>query len=224
MSRVGQNIKEARSKANLSQKQLAKKVGVSESFIKDVELGKKIVNETTMNKFSKVLGKELNDITMSFEEEVLNEDVGVNKSSRSVATPKVSEVWNDAFSSLLKTIPVYGYDLAKPSKGRQMPIVNNKIEGYSKDKVLFLKIEKDDMIGFRIAEGDIAFGHITHEIENNAICLIEYNETRTLRQIKRIDNSKLLLISNKGSIRTETVTHKDIKVLVRLDRVEVTLP
>ncbi|MCY6959184.1 helix-turn-helix domain-containing protein [Clostridium brassicae] len=222
MSRVGEKIKEARTASKLTQKQLAKKIGVSESFIKDIELGKKIINESVMNKISKALGKDLNDITMSFEEEVLKEAVE-EKRGRKVDTPKVNDVWNDAFSSVLKTVPVYEYNLNKALDGRKMPIIDNKIEGYSKDKVVFLKIQDDDMIGFRISKGDIAFGHITHEIDNNAICLIEYNGERNIRQIKKLDSNKILLISNRGSLRTETVSPKDIKVLIKLDRVEIIL-
>ncbi|MEL7597913.1 MAG: S24 family peptidase, partial [Clostridiaceae bacterium] len=75
----------------------------------------------------------------------------------------------------------------------------------------------------RISKGDIAFAHITHEVQNNSICLIEYNGERKIRQIKKLDNTKLLLVSNKGSLRTETVGIKEIKVLVKLDRVEIKL-
>ncbi|MCY6370027.1 S24 family peptidase [Clostridium ganghwense] len=222
MSRIGNKIKQVRLEAKLSQKQLAKKIGASENFIKDVELGRKVVNQSVMDRISKVLGKDLNDITMSFEEQALEEGKQ-EKIGKTAPIEKVKDVWNDAFSSVLKTVPVYGYDMNKALEGRKMPIIGNKIEGYSKDKVLFLKVEDDDMIGFRMAKGDIAFAHITHEIQNNSICLIEYNGEKIIRQIKKLDNSKLLLISNRGSLRTDTVGIKDIKVLAKLDRVEIKL-
>lgn len=222
MSRIGDKIKEVRLSSKLTEKQLAKKLGVAESFIKDVELGRKVANESLINRISKILGKDLNDITMSFEEQALEEG---KQEKKGVSAPveKVKDVWNDAFSSVLKTVPVYGYDMSKALEGRKMPIMDNKIEGHSKDKVLFLQIEDDDMMGFRISKGDIAFAHITHEVQNNSICLIEYNGERKIRQIKKLDNTKLLLVSNKGSLRTETVGIKEIKVLVKLDRVEIKL-
>ncbi|MFU0825653.1 S24 family peptidase [Clostridium sp.] len=225
MSRVGSKIREARLNLKMTEKQLAKKLGVSEGFIKEVESGRKVVNESVMDKISKVLGKDFNDITMSFEaetfEEVIDEKKGKRENKKTVE--EVNDVWNDAFSSVLKAVPIYGYDMNKALALRQMPVINNKIEGHSKDKVLFLQIEDDDMIGYRISKGDIAFGHITHEIENNAICLIERGDKRYIRQIKKLDSSKLLLISNSSTLRTETVGIKDIKVLVRLDRVEIAL-
>lgn len=220
MSRIGIKVKEARLSANMTEKQLAKKIGVAESFIKEVETGRKVVNESIIEKISKVLGKDLNDISMSFEAETYVEE--------EVSRPKkvieaVQDVWNDAFSSVLKTVPVYGYDLNKALDGKQMPILNNKIEGHNKDKVLFLEIQDDDMIGFRMAKGDIAFGYITHEVENNTTCLIENKGERVIRQIKKLDNTKILLVSNKRSLRTETVGVKDIKVLVKLEKLEIKL-
>lgn len=220
MSRVGSKIKEARQNLSMTEKQLAKKIGVSESFIKEVESGKKVINEDVMKKLSKVLGNDLNDITMSFEAEPFKDEEKIEPKK---TLEKVNEVWNDAFSSVLKTVPIYGYDLNKTVGGRQIPVINNKIEGHTKDKVLFIEIADDDMSGFRMAKGDIAFGYITHEVENNAICLVEYNGERNIRQIKKLDNTKLLLVSNRNSLKTETVGVKEIKVLVKLEKLEIKL-
>ncbi|OOB75479.1 DNA-binding protein [Clostridium haemolyticum] len=221
MSRIGSKIREARLKSNITEKQLAKKIGVSEKFIKEVESGKKVINESVMGKISKVLGKDLNDVTMSFEAQFYEEEKSQNTNKKTVET--INDVWNDALGSVLKPVPVYGYDMARIIEMRKLPIVGNKVEGHAKDKVLFLKVEDDDMIGSRIAKGDIAFGYITHEIENNALCLIEYNGERHIRQIKKLDSNKLLLISNGNSLRTETITVRDIKVLVRLEKIEIKL-
>jgi Predicted transcription factor, homolog of eukaryotic MBF1 len=222
MSRVGENIKNTRNSIGMSQKQLAKKLGVAESFINEVESGRKIANQSLIDRLSKVLGKDINDITMSFEEEVYKEE----KTQKFSSEPKkesVKEVWSEAFGSVLKNVPVYRYSLDKAISWKQLPLINNKVEGYAQDKVLYLEIEDDDMIGFRIGSGDLGFAHITHEIENNTICLIDYNNGRAIRQIRKLDNNKLLLISNKGSLRTETVDSKDIKVLAKLDRIEIKL-
>lgn len=44
-----------------------------------------------------------------------------------------------------------------------------------------------------------------------------------IRQIKKLDGNKILLISNKGSISTETVNSKEIKLLAKLDLLEIKL-
>ena len=221
MSRVGDRIKEVREAKAISQKQLGKKLGVSESYINEIEMGRKVINEKMLEKISKILGEEIEDTSVSF-----HADEHVEERKPKLERPseeKVKEVWNDAFSSVLKNVAIYKYDLAKAIGIKQMPIISNKVEGYAQDKVLFLEIENDDMLGFRICTGDIAFAHLTHEIENNAISLVDYNGERVLRQIKKLDSNKILLISNKGSMRTETVQHKDVKVIAKLDRVEFKL-
>lgn len=222
MSRIGDKIRNARQVKKMTQKQLAKKLGVSEKFINEVEIGKRIANQDIIDRLSKILGKEINDITMSFEENIYKEE---EKSQIKPVNSKkiVNDVWSDALSDVLKNIPIYNYDLNKSIGFKHLPVIHNKIEGYSKDKVLYLKISDDDMSGFRIKKGDMAFGHLTQEIENNAILLLEYDGNRVVRQIKRLGGSKVLLISNSGSLRTETREEKDLKPILKLDRLEINL-
>jgi transcriptional regulator with XRE-family HTH domain len=234
MSRAGEKLKAVRTQLGLSQKQLAKKMGVAESFINEVEQGRKILNEAMINKLSSLAGKDVNDISMSVEEEAGREVVDVKtdsfKASKAVSSkytnrelPEVSDVWSNALSSVLKTVNIFKYDLKEVVGSRQLPVVSNKVEGYALDKVIYLLIEEDDMVGFRMAKGDIAFAHLTHEVENNAICLIEVNGERVIRQIKKLDNSKVLLISNRSTLRTETAYIKEINVIAKLDRLEIKL-
>ena len=50
MNRVAQKIKDARLKSGMSEKQLAKKCGLSVSYILQIETGKKIINEKMADK------------------------------------------------------------------------------------------------------------------------------------------------------------------------------
>lgn len=224
MSRIGEKINILRNKKGMSKKQLGKKLGVSEKFLTEVESGRKVINEKLIDKMSKIFGEDINDISMNFEdmmEEEKNIKVDINTALKN--KDKVNDVWSNALGSILKSIPIYGYDLNKILGKKQVPVVSNKIEGYSADKVLFLQIEDDDMLGFRIAKGDIAFIRVTHEIENNSICLVEYNGERAIRQIKNLGGEKILLINNKGNLRTETVNKKALKVLAKLEKLEIKL-
>ncbi|MEW9096737.1 MAG: helix-turn-helix transcriptional regulator [Clostridiaceae bacterium] len=221
MSRVGEKIRQLRSEVGLSQKQLGKKLGVSENFINEVELGRKVINQNLIDRIGKVLGKDLNDITMSFEEEVFQKEE--KKLNYEPKKEKVNEIWNEAFGSVLKNIPIYEYALNKTLGSKQLPIVGNKIEGYAQDKVFYIKIEDDEMMGFRICKEDLALAVSTQEITNNSICLIENAGERKIRQIKKLDNSKVLLISNPNSVRADTVDVKSLKVIARLIRLEINL-
>jgi transcriptional regulator with XRE-family HTH domain len=239
MSRIGQEINKLRLQKGMTQKQLAKKLGVSEGFVLDIESGRKIISDDMIGRVSKALDFELGPIGLFASENVnVPEKSDAERSTKprmsgvahrsAEATQKtplqpVQEVWDDAFGNILKTVPVYGYRMDKLIDKKLLPIEKNKVDGFQKDKVFFLNIEDSEMSGFRILKGDRAFSLLTDVIENDGIYLIEYNETRAVRQVKRLQGDKLLLVCNKGNLITETVGIKDIKVLARLIKLEISL-
>lgn len=231
MSRVGEKLKEARLKSGLTQKVLAKKLGVSDKFINEVELGKRVVQENFIERASKLLNVDLNDISMVVTDEALMEERKEEKArekEKKKVSPKTlgetSEVWTEAFSSVLKKVNIYDYSLNNVLGDKELPNYSGKIEGFPVDKVIYLKVSDNDMSGFRIMKGDLAFGHLVKEVSNNGIFLIEYKEKRIIRQIKLLGNSRALLISNEGSVRTETVELNNLKVIAKLERIEFNLP
>ena len=218
MSRIGEQIFILRSKKGITQKQLGKQLGVSEKYVAEIESGKKIINDEFIKRISKLLGQDINDAMIFDEPKEEKDDIEVF-----IREEKVKDTWSDAFSSILKEVPIYKYDLKTSVGSRKLPIAQNKINGYSKDKVVYLQIQNNDMTGFRISQNDIAFGYQTNEIENNSICLLEYNSERVIRQIKRIDDRNILLIKNRGNVETDTASSKEIKILVRLCSNEIKL-
>lgn len=223
MSRVGERIKEAREKSGMTQKALAKKLGVAEKFVNEVETGRKIINESLISKVSKVLNTDLNDINMVVTDEELQKELKAEKQLRQTKPVDVNEVWNQAFGSVLKNVPIYDYSLAQVKGYKQLATASNKIDGHTANKVFYLKIENNDMTGYRIQENDLALCYSIKEIENNSICLVEFNGKRVIRQIKKLDNVKALLISNNGSMRTETANIKEVKAIAKLYRIEFDL-
>ena len=219
MSRVGERIKEAREKSGMTQKALAKKLGVAEKFVNEVETGRKIINESLISKVS----NDLNDINMVVTDEELQKELKAEKQVRQTKPAEVNEVWNQAFGSVLKNVPIYDYSLAQVKGYKQLATASNKIDGHTANKVFYLKIENNDMTGYRIQENDLALCYSIKEIENNSICLVEFNGKRVIRQIKKLDNVKALLISNNGSMRTETANIKEIKAIAKLYRIEFDL-
>lgn len=222
MSRVGENIKQAREKSGMTVKALAKKLGVAEKYLNEVEMGRKVAPESFIDKAAKVLQADLNDISMVVTDEQLMEE---RKTFKEVPKKNVesSEVWTDAFSSVLRSVPIYNYALSVKKGSKEMPVHSNKIEDYPQDKVFYLEIEDDEMIGFRMLKGDIAFAHSVKEVSNNGFFLIDYKGSRKIRQVKVLGNSKLLLVSNAGSLITETMELKEIDVIAKLERVEIKL-
>lgn len=224
MNRVGQKINIERMKKGLSEKALAKKLGVSEGFIKEVEQGKRVVNEKIIERISKILGANLNDLDLveeiKMEDKAEKKNYVPSKKTRTKAEEPAS-IWTEAFNSILKSIPVYNYNMNKIIDNKLMPLVSNKIEGYAPDKVFFVEINDNDMIGFRIAKGDIAFLYNTIQINKEGIFLIEKEDKRLIRQVKRLEGNKLLLVYNNGTLKTETINAKDIKIIGKIIKNEI---
>ena len=144
MSRVGENIKQAREKSGMTAKALAKKLGVAEKYILEVEMGRRVVNESFIDRAAKVLKADLNDISMVVTDEALMEE---KKTFREATKKKneSSEVWTDAFSSVLRSVPIYDYSLSSKKGFKELPVHSNKIENYPQDKVFYIEIEDDEM-------------------------------------------------------------------------------
>ena len=229
MSRVGEKIKEARTKAGLTQKALGKKLGVSDKFINEVEMGRRVAQEGFIERAAKVLNTDLNDISMVVTDEALMEErkvAEVTKKEKKINAKilgETSPVWTDAFSSVMKKVIIYDYSLKKELGSKELPIYSNKVEGYPADKVLYIKVEDNSMSGFRMMKDDIVFGHLVKEVSNNGMFLIEYDNKRVIRQIKSLGGQKLLLIGNDGSAKTETIQVKEAKIIAKLERLEIQL-
>ncbi len=222
MSRMGSEISRLRKEAGMTQGQLAKAVGVTESYIADVEAGKKVLNGSLAARISKALKKEADSLELYNEAEIARKPEPDRKVAKVIEKP-VQAIWDEALSGVLKEVPIYNYNMDKAVGRRQMPVIGNRIEGYPKDKTVFLKIENNEMAGFRIMKEDLAMACLTGEIERDGTYLVEYAGRRIVRQIRTIEGGKLLLVGNMGGISTETVYRKDVKVLARLVRLEVEL-
>ncbi|HHW66625.1 MAG: transcriptional regulator, family [Defluviitaleaceae bacterium] len=228
MSRLGQQIADLRNKKGMTRKQLAKKAGISEKALEEMETGRKIINSTILHTFSKILGEPIDDGVINddfFEENKEEKRASVKKieKRKDTETAPIEPIWNDAFSSVLKTVPIYDYTLSNVTGSRQLPVVDNKVEGFSKDKVFYLTVEDDDMLGFRMMKGDLVLAFSTHEFNNQGFYFIEYDGKRMLRQIKKLSQSQLLLIENRGVVKTRTVSPQEIKILAKLIRIEINI-
>ncbi|HBF76629.1 MAG TPA: DNA-binding protein [Clostridiaceae bacterium] len=217
MSRVGQKIKESRTKMGISAKEFAKKIGTSESFILDVESGRKIINEDMIKKIEKTYGISLSD---NIFEEI---DKPVENLKETATRKMVNKQWEDAFSNIIKKIPVTDINFKEIFEYKYYPVIDKKIEGFNADKITYINAPDDSMRGFRIQKNDNIMLYQNSEIINNSISLIEINGERFIRQIKRLDSNKVLLISNSNDIKTETYDVKSVNVIGRCVKLEIEL-
>lgn len=222
MSRMGSEICRLRKEAGMTQKQLAKMVGVTERFIEEIETGKKVLNSDLIVRVSKALRQEVGKLDLYDEAEVIRRPEP-EKNVKKVIEKPVQDVWTDALAGVIMSVPVYDFKMEKAVDTKHLPIIANKVEGFPKDKVFYLTVEDNEMSGFRLAKGDLVFVCSAQEIEKDAIYFIELEGKKSIRQIKKLDKDKVLLVCNSGSLTTETASRKDVKVLARLIRLEIML-
>lgn len=222
MSRLGDTIRAARLKAKLSEKALGKKCGLAESFIKDVESGRKIVSDDQAQRIMKVLGVQN---PVSTELEVASEPpVKLRPKPRAYILPveeqnapdrqaqaESNDAWLDALGGVVKRVPVMAPD-GVVIDHVLTPIVSGKIEGGAPDKVLYYRCPDDMLRGFRVYAGDLLLVVPASKAEDDRLMLVEYGGARMVRKLMKLDG---------GRIQMQAFDHEFSAVVGNLQTVKV---
>ena len=244
MSRLGDLIRTERLRAKLTPKQVAKKCGVSESYIIAVEAGTRIIADDQARRILKTIGLReqveadftLDDIAATVDllqvqpakpqppktpkPALMRPDAGDEPERKDEGV--TGSVWLDALSSVLKRVPVMNA-VMKPVDHRLVPIQNGRIEGANPDKVFYYMAPDDSMRGFRIHSGDVALMVPAQSPVDGAVMLVEYGAHRYLRKIKKLDSFNVLLQSSDREYDAQTVQLSDCSFLGRAVKLEITL-
>ena len=231
MSRLGDMIKQERLRAGWSQKQLAKKSGVSESFINEVEAGTKIIADTQATRILKVLGKS-NEVFADFEAKA--DGMPVAEPVRTVVRPKVvkepissapaqpADAWVGALGNLMHAVPVKDVN-GKIVDSITLPVKSGRIEGVLADKVFYLTIPDDSMMGYRIRRRDrVLVLPATVPVDDSIMVFLSEGKYY-LRKIKLQDNGRALMLWYDYEPHSEVVMQKAVTLVGRVRRVEFDL-
>ncbi|MBO4377421.1 MAG: helix-turn-helix transcriptional regulator, partial [Clostridia bacterium] len=157
MSRLGDLIKLERTRRGLSAKQVAKKCGVSEKYLLDVELGTRIIADDQARRILRSMGMQqqteadfsLDDIAATVDLQTATDEMQRARAAAAKAAKAKPEaekvasageevvpgsIWLDALSSVLKRVPVYNA-VMKEIGHRLLPVENGRIEDAAPDKV-----------------------------------------------------------------------------------------
>ncbi len=234
MSRLGDLIRTERIRQKLTPKQVAKKCGVSESYLLAVEAGTRIIADDQARRILRSIGlKQQNEAEFTLDDIAATVDlVQVQpRMAQAVTKPKPVEaekvaateekgegvagsVWLDALQSVLKRVPVMNA-VMKPISYRLVPVENGRIEGANPDKVFFYLAPDDSMRGFRIHRGDLVLTVPAQSPVDGTIMLMNYKEHRYLRKIKILDDQRILLQSYDKEYEAETAFINEIGFLSR---------
>ena len=237
MSRLGDLIRTERIRQKLTPKQVAKKTGVSESYLVAVEAGTRIIADDQARRILKAIGLKqqteaeftLDDIAATVDlaqvqpkmAEVLKKKPEKKEAELAASSEDegvAGSVWLDALQSVLKRVPVMNA-VMKPVSYKLVPVENGRIEGANPDKVFFYLAPDDSMRGFRIHRGDIVLTVPANSPVDGAIMLLNYNEHRYLRKIKVLDDRTVMLQHYDREYEAETVPMNEIGFLSRCVRV-----
>lgn len=232
MSRLGDLIRTERIRQKMTPKQVARKCGVSESYLVAVEAGTRIIADDQARRILKAIGlKQQTEAEFTLDDIAATVDLAqvqprlaeaVKKPPKKEAELAASSedegvagsVWLDALQSVFKRIPVMNA-VMKPVAYRLVPVENGRIEGANPDKVFFYLAPDDSMRGFRIHKGDIVLTVPAQSPVDGAIMLMNYKEHRYLRKVKVLDDRQVLLQSYDREYEAETVPISEIGFLSR---------
>ena len=249
MSRLGDLIRTERLRSKMTPKQVARKCGVSESYLLAVEAGTRIIADDQARRILKTIGlREQTEADFSLDDIAATVDLASAAPSVAkavterpkpqpeyelVASTKQDKeenkeeavggsVWLDALTSVLKRVPIMNA-VMQPVDYRLLPIQSGKIEGAKPDKVFYFLAPDDSMRGFRIHLGDVALIVPAHSPIDGAVMLVEYNSHRNLRKVKKLTDYSVLLQSYDREYTAEEAQISECNFLGRAVKLEITL-
>lgn len=237
MSRLGDLLLLERTRQKLTRKQVARKCGVSEKYLKDVEEGRRIIRDDEARRILKTLGtSRQNEAEFSLDEIAATVDLKTiapqppnpaqKSPTQALAAPKSDQeqsgIWLDALSSVLKPVPIMNAGWIQVSR-RLVPVQDGKIEGAKPDRVVYFLAPDDSMRAMRIEKDDLVLVVLQSLPLDGTVMLVEYGAHRCLRRVKLLENANILLQSGDRDLDAQAMNISEIKFVGRAVSVEFTL-
>jgi transcriptional regulator with XRE-family HTH domain len=241
MSRLGDLILLERTRQRMTPKQVAKKCGIAEKYLLEVESGKRIIADDQARRILKAIGlREHNEVDFTLDEIAATVDLETIRLPTPVAAPPKEPrpvastdtqkgasdarggIWLDALAGVLKSVPIYNAAWAVTGR-RLLPIEGGRIEGGAPDKVFYFLAPDDSMRGFRVFSGDLVLMVPAQSPVDEAIMLVEHHGRRALRKVRKLDASTVLLQSFDREYVAQPLPVHDVTFAGRATRVEIVL-
>lgn len=234
MNPVAKRIQEARIKAKMSEKELAKKCGLAASYIIQIEAGKKIINESTADKILTALGETMEVSFQGYLEEEERrpappvpspppqKTVAQAVPAQGAVQVEPNAQWSGALANIIKQFPIIDIQSGKPAGQKELPVLNRKIEEIPWDKLMFFKVSDDDASGLRIHKGDVLWIQDTQSFQKEGIYLIQQQNRKLLFRVQR-QGGQLILSKGASDPKPVVTDAKDIRIIGRCIRAEFVL-
>ena len=242
MSRLGDLIRLERTRQKLTYKQVARKCGVSEKYLEEVESGRRIIQDDQARRILRSMGMQqqteadftLDDIAATVDlqsavptiaraaEKKLTKKEKHEGTESESAEPVTGSIWLDALSGVLKHVPVMNAAM-KEVGHRLLPITNGKIEGANPDKVYYLTAPDNDLRGFRVMKGDLLLVVPAQAPVDGAIMVLDTPYGKIMRKTVSMPNFQVMLQKFDQSCESEIRNLNAITVVGRCVRLEADL-
>lgn len=224
MNPIAKQIREARLKIKMTEKELAKKCGVAPSYIIDIESGKKVINEMNAEKILAALGEKFGFNFGDEEEEVSRPAVKVEKKKepvKDVYQPvEPNAQWADALTNLIKKFPIYEVGSEKVVGHKELPVLGKKVDGVAWDKVLYVKLTDSSLHNLRLYKDDVVQIQQSKEYTNKGVYYIEVGGKRLIRWLQRESNLKMALHLSLGDDEGTIIETSKVKIIGRCMKAE----
>ena len=243
MSRLGDLIRLERTRQGLTFKQVARKCGVSDKYLMEVESGKRIIADDQARRILKTIGSG----DTRTEAEFTLDDIAATVDLQSAVVPSVSQaapekkltkkekqggdsdqpavpgsIWLDALANVLKHVPVYNAAM-KEVDHRLLPITNGKIEGANPDKVYYLSAPDNQMRGFRVMKGDYLLVVPASGPVDGALMVLDTPYGKILRKTILMAGFQVMLQTYDDRCESEIKNLNEITVVGKCVRLEAEL-
>ncbi len=236
MSRLGDLIRQERTRRGIAAKTIAKKCGVSEKFLLEIESGTRIPKDDQAQRILKAMGAEapaqsnftLEDIAATVdlqsalpqvrEPRPLKKEAGPKDSSKGIA----GSIWLDALADVLQRVPIYNA-VMKEVGSRLLPVKQGKVEGAPKEKVFYFQAPDDSMRGFRVHRGDVVLVVPSKSVEDGAMLLLDTAQGKVLRMAKLLPRYQVMLQRYDSAFESDIENMSDLQVVGRCVRLEAEL-
>ncbi len=243
MSRLGDLIRLERTRQKLTYKQVARKCGVSEKYLEEVESGRRIIQDDQARRILKTMGMQqqteadftLDDIAATValqsampaiaqaaEKKLTKKEKREGTEDEASGEPVSGSIWLDALSGVLKHVPVMNAAM-KEVGHRLLPITNGKIEGANPDKVYYLTAPDNDLRGFRVMKGDLLLVVPAQAPVDGAIMVLDTPYGKILRKTVSMPNFQVMLQKFDQACESEITNLNAITCVGRCVRLEAEL-
>lgn len=231
MNPIAEKIRGLRLKSGMSEKELAKKCGLSPSYITQIESGKKIINETAAASILKAFGETVETALGNYMDDSQEAPPApkpqkpaaqMSKPAAPVTQVEVNDQWAGALSGIIKKFPIVDMRTGKSVGEKELPVLNKKIEGIPWEKLAFYQTADDEAESFRIHSKCVLWVNLMDQMQSDAVYLIERGGKKQICRLKK-EYGQLLVHKKPKDLHPEACDPKSVKIVGQCLRVEFQL-